>query len=106
MKDRTIANFLAGSFGLAFLGALVSAENQNLLFVVAGVGLLTFGIMAAFRLRKYDNKDWLPIAVFTSIGLTIFSEILINKIPDTVGLIFWVFGVWAIIRLYRLSKTN
>lgn len=106
MKDKTIANFLAGSFGLALLGALMSAENQNLLFAISGVGLLTFGIIAALRLHKYDNKDWLSVALFASIGLAIFSQVVMNEIPSVVALAFWVFGVWAVVRLYKLSKTN
>lgn len=105
MKDKTIANFLAGSFGLALLGSFIT-ENQNLLFTIAGAGLIVFGILAALRLRKHNNKDWLFIALLVSEGLAVFSLMIMGSMSDIINLAFWVFGIWAVVRLYKLSKTN
>ena len=60
MKNKTLGNLVIISISLAILAQLMSgystmADFSDLLFSIAGLGLLVFGIWGAIRLTKLDN---------------------------------------------------
>ena len=55
MKNKTIANWLIGSLGMAILAYIDNSSDS--LYTLAGIGMWIFGIMAIVRLYKLKNEN-------------------------------------------------
>jgi len=60
MKNKTVANWLIGAIGLAFFTALIedslTVNSAEAMYILAGLGMVVFGIWAIVKLYKLEDK--------------------------------------------------
>lgn len=110
MENKTIANWLIGSFALCVLGTFMvqGGEFQGLVFMLGGAGLIAFGIVATLRLNKLRGEWSLQTIGLLASIILLFVSVYSQEsgVQLASALSVWGFGIWEIVSLYKWKEVK
>lgn len=102
MKNKTVANWLIGSFAVCLFAAFMSSADQDAFYTLGGTGVLIFSVWSIVKMFK-AKADWLPITFSVAFGSFVVLSMADSEseLFGLLGIGVWVLAILAIIRLYK-----
>lgn len=104
MKNKTLANWLLGSFGLAFITAIffTGTDIESGLYGLSGTGIMVFSLWTIFRLFSM-KKDLILTFIY---GVVLSIYVTLTTVESGASDIF-AFGlviatIFSAVRLYKI----